>query len=247
MPEKSDGKRIALITGANKGIGFEVARQLGAVGYLVLLGARDTGRGQEAAKRLQATGATVEPLTIDVNNEASIRAAAEVVREQYGRLDVLVNNAGIADLGADGAPSTVQLDVLERTLRTNLYGPIAVTQAMLPLLRKSPAGRIVNVSSGLGSLTQNADPNWAFAGIKPLGYNTSKAALNMFTIHLAWELRDTPIKVNAADPGYTATDMNGNQGTQTIEEGSEAIVRLAQVPADGPTGGYFDRHGVVPW
>lgn len=246
MADKDASKKIALITGANKGIGYEVARQLGGLGYVVLLGARDPVRGDEAAKRLQRSGAHVEPLALDVTDDASIEAAAEVVREQYGRLDVLINNAGIADRG-DGAPGTVRLDAIERTWRTNFYGVVAVTQAMLPMLRKAPAARIVNVSSGLGSLTQNADPHWEYAAIKPLAYSSSKTALNMFSVHLAWELRETPIKVNAADPGYTATDLNDNRGTQTIEEGSEAIVRLAQLPSDGPTGGFFNRDGVVPW
>jgi len=239
----AEGK-IALITGANKGIGKEIARQLGAQGMTVLIGARDTGRGEAAAAELTAGGADAHAVRLDVTDAASIEAAAHQIESEYGKLDVLVNNAGIA---LDGAPGGVDVDTLRRTYETNVFGVFAVTKAMTPLLKKSEAGRIVNMSSGLGSLTQNSDPNWGFAGVKPLAYNSSKAALNMITVIFAAELKDTRIKVNAADPGFTATDLNQHRGNRTVEQGATAAVRLATLPADGPTGGYFDEDGVVPW
>jgi NAD(P)-dependent dehydrogenase (short-subunit alcohol dehydrogenase family) len=246
MPTEISATRVALVTGANKGIGFEIARQLGRRGMTVYVGARDGGRGIEAAEKLQGEGIAARFVELDVLREGTIRAAAATIEAAHGLLDVLVNNAGIADRG-DGPPSRADLDALRRTLLTNFVGPAAVAQAMLPLLQRSKAGRIVNVSSGLGSLAQNADPGWAYAPVKFLGYNASKAALNMLTVQLAFELRDTPIKVNSADPGYTATDLNDHRGTQTVEEGSAEAVRLALLPADGPTGGYFSSAGPVPW
>ncbi|MBV9849935.1 MAG: SDR family oxidoreductase [Armatimonadetes bacterium] len=240
----ADGK-IALITGANKGIGKEIARQLGTQGLTVLIGARDAGRGAEAADELMREGIDARAVLLDVTDQASIAAAADRIKGELGRLDVLVNNAGIA---LDRVPpSQLDLDTLRRTYDTNVFGVFAVTKAMLPLLRKSDAGRIVNMSSGLGSLTQNSDPDWGFAGAKPLAYNSSKAALNMITVIFAAELKDTPIKVNAADPGFTATDLNQHRGTRTVEQGAAIAVRLATLPPGGPTGGYFDDDGVVPW
>jgi NAD(P)-dependent dehydrogenase (short-subunit alcohol dehydrogenase family) len=237
---------IALVTGANKGIGFEIARQLARRGMIVYVGARDRTRGTTAAEKLQGEGLAARFIELDVLREETIRAATATIEAAHGRLDVLVNNAGIADRG-DGPPSRADLDAVRRTLLTNFVGPAAVTQAMLPLLRRSPAGRIVNVSSGLGSLAQNADQAWAYAPVKLLGYNASKASLNMLTVQLAFEFKDTPIKVNSADPGYTATDLNDHRGTQTVEEGAAEAVRLALLPADGPTGGYFSSAGPVPW
>ena len=148
---------------------------------------------------------------------------------------------------SDGPPGTVDLRAVQRVMETNFFGTLAMTQAMLPLLRTAPAARIVNVSSGLGSLTLNGDPNWEFAAFKLLGYNASKAALNMLTVQLAYELRETAIKVNSADPGFTATDLNGHQGHQTVEEGAAEPVRLALLPSDGPTGGFFETAGPRPW
>lgn len=238
-------QKVALITGANKGIGFEIARQLGTQGLTVLLGARDLGRGADAAAKLAAEGITAHAIRLDVTDSGSIGEAASRIEQEFGRLDILVNNAGIA---LDSGPaSRLDLETLRRTFETNVFGVFAVTQALLPLLRNSEAARIVNLSSGLGSLTQNSDPRWEFAGVKPLAYNSSKAALNMLTVILAAELRETPIKVNAADPGYTATDLNQNRGTRSVAQGATAAVRLALLPADGPTGGYFDENGVVPW
>ncbi len=241
-----DNKKVALVTGANKGIGFEVARGLGKAGMTVLLGARDAARGAESAAKLRGEGLDVREIAIDLGDEATIGAAAGKIEAEVGHLDVLVNNAGITSPG-DGPPSKTDLAAVRSTFETNFFATIAVTQAMLPLLRKAPSARVVNVSSGLGSLALNSDPASPYAEVKILGYNASKAALNMMTIQLAYELRDTGIKVNAADPGYTATDLNGHSGPQTVEEGAEETIRLALLPDDGPTGGYFDRHGVVPW
>jgi NAD(P)-dependent dehydrogenase (short-subunit alcohol dehydrogenase family) len=246
MDSKSTSKRIALVTGANKGIGFEVARQIAASKCTVLLGARNRALGEEAAAKLVAEGMDVRWLEIDLTVPATIAAAAERIAAEYGYLDILVNNAGMVDQG-DGPPTASKLDAIERTLRVNFVGSVAVTQAMLPLLRKSPSARIVNVSSGLGSLTKMSDPKYAYVAFSYLGYGASKAALNMFTVQLARELEGTSIKVNSADPGYTATDLNGHRGTQTIPEGAAETIRLALLPDDGPSGSYSDRNGVVPW
>lgn len=238
--------KVALVTGANKGIGFEIARQIAGSGCLVLLGARNRTLGKEAEATLEAEGLDVRFLSIDNTDHATIAAAANTIASEFGHLDILVNNAGISD-PADGLPSTAMLDAVERVLRTNFLGSVAVTQAMLPLLGKAPAARIVNVSSGLGSLTQNSDPAWPHYPAKILGYNASKAALNMLTVQLAYELRDTPIKVNSADPEYTATDLNGHRGTQTVREGAAEAIRLALLPEDGPTGTFSNSAGIVPW
>jgi len=239
-------RRIALVTGANKGIGLEVARQLGKAGHHVLLGARDEARGRAAAKTLQDEGIAVRFVTIDLSDSASLKAVAADIEANEGRIDILVNNAGVAIQG-DGLPGSTDLDVVRRTFETNFFGTVAVIQALLPLVKKSRAGRIVNVSSGLGSIALNADPNWDYAAVKLIGYNGSKAALNMFTVLLAAELKDTGIKVNAVNPGYTATDLNGNSGHQSIEEGAAETVRMAQISDDGPTGGFTSTEGVEPW
>ena len=238
-------RRVAVVTGANKGIGLEIARQLAREGITVYLGARDASRGQAAAEKLRAEGLDARPLALDVTNDASAGAAAALIERDAGRLDILVNNAGIAI--DDAPPSRVSMDVVRRTYDTNVFGVVRVTQAMLPLLRKSDAGRIVNLSSGLGSITRNTDPSWEFAGVKYLAYNSSKSALNAITVQFASELRDTPIKVNAADPGYVATDMNRHQGVRSVEQGAATPVRLALLPPDGPTGGYFNDEGALPW
>jgi NAD(P)-dependent dehydrogenase (short-subunit alcohol dehydrogenase family) len=239
-------KKIALITGANKGLGFETARQLAKQNTKVLIGARDETRGREAAEKLQNEGFDVEFIHIDVTDEKTLEAAAKYVEETYGKLDILVNNAGIAvEYGLE--PGEINLEKIRQTFDTNFFGVIAVTKAFLPLIKKSESGRIVNVSSGLGSLAQNSDPNWDFSAVKPVAYNSSKAALNMFTVILADQLKDTKIKVNSADPGYTATDLNHNSGPKTVEQGASIIFDLATLPADGATGGYFDDQGVVPW
>ncbi len=238
--------KIALITGANKGLGFETARQLSAKGYTVLVGARDETKGLSAVEKLKDESFDADFIEIDATNTETIKSAVEKVGEKYGKLDVLVNNAGIA-LDSAEKPSEVSEDLLRKTFDTNFFGVIAITQAFLPLIKKSENGRIVNVSSGLGSLTQHGDPSWEFYNVKPLAYNSSKTALNAFTVTLAHELKDTNIKVNSADPGYTATDLNGNSGYKTVEQGASVITDLATLDEDGATGSYFDDQGVLPW
>jgi NAD(P)-dependent dehydrogenase (short-subunit alcohol dehydrogenase family) len=242
----SSSTKISLITGANKGIGFEIARQIGRTGASVLLGARHLSAGETAAAVLDGEGVTAICIAIDVTDRASIAAAAARIEAEFGLLDILVNNAGINDPG-DGLPSAAGLDAVERVFRTNFLGALAVSQKMLPLLRKARSGRIVNVSSGLGSLVQNGDPNYSSAAVKLIGYSAAKAALNMLTVQLAYELRDTAIKVNSADPGYTATDLNGHRGHQTIPQGAAEAIRLALLPDDGPTGSFSNINGRVPW
>ncbi len=185
-------------------------------------------------------------MQLDVTRLATIEAAVAAIKRDFQRLDVLINNAGIID-PADGPPSAAEVEAVRHTMETNFIGALAVTRAMLPLLREAPAARIVNVSSGLGSLKLNGDPDWEFAPYKLLGYCGSKAAMNMLTVQLAYELRGTAIKVNSADPGYTATDLNGRSGHQTIAEGAAEPVRLALLPPDGPTGGYSSTAGPLPW
>jgi NAD(P)-dependent dehydrogenase (short-subunit alcohol dehydrogenase family) len=234
--------KLALVTGANKGIGFAVARELAAKGYTVLLGARDRQRGEAAA----ATIPGAKFLQLDLNDAQTVQAAAQEIETAYGHLDVLVNNAGVYDSG-DGLPGAASLDAVRRTFETNFFGALTVAHTMLPLLRKSSAARIVNVSSTLGSLTLQSDPANPYAAFRSTGYSGSKAALNMLTINLAAELRDTPAKVNSACPGYVATDINGNSGHRTVEQGAAIIVHLATLDADGPTGGFLDDNGSIAW
>ncbi len=240
-----NNNKVALVTGANKGIGLEIARQLGKQSVTVLVGARDGRRGEEAATQLRQEGIDARFVTLDVTDQATIDGAAHTIDQEFGRLDILVNNAAI---GLDKAPpSQIDSDLLRRTFDTNFFGVFAITKAMLPLLRKAPAGRIVNMSSGLGSLAQTSDPNWGFAQVNLLAYNSSKTAVNALTVQFANELRGTSIKVNAADPGYVATDLNEHRGHRTVEQGAATPVRLATLPEDGPTGGYFSDDGPVPW
>jgi NAD(P)-dependent dehydrogenase (short-subunit alcohol dehydrogenase family) len=237
---------IALVTGANKGIGYETARQLGVAGATVLLGARDPERGQAAAAALRADGITAEWVRLDVTDQAAIEAAAKWIEEEYGRLDVLVNNAGIV-VEWDEQPDRLPMAKLRATYEVNVFGVVAVTNAMLPLLRRSAAGRIVNVSSELGSLARTSDPDSPYSEIRLLAYNSSKTALNALTVQYANALRDTPIKVNATNPGYCATDMNGHSGHRTAAAGAASGVRLARLPGDGPSGGFFEDGGLIPW
>ncbi len=243
---KNSSEKIALVTGANKGIGREVARQLAALDCTVLLGARNRVLGHEAAAQLAGESRDMRFIEIDLDDSATIAAAVDKIEADFGRLDILVNNAGMIPDG-DGPASTSSTVAIERVLRVNFVATVAVTQAMLPLLRKSSCARIVNVSSGLGSLTRSGVSGSQNAANKYLGYAASKAALNMLTVQLADELCGTPIKVNSACPGYTATDLNHHRGTQTVEEGTVEIVRLALLPDDGSSGGFSDRHGIVPW
>jgi NAD(P)-dependent dehydrogenase (short-subunit alcohol dehydrogenase family) len=246
---------IALVTGANKGIGLETARQLGARGATVLAGARDEERGEEAERALQAAGADARFVPLDVTDPGSIQRAADWIDREYGRLDILVNNAGIA---RGNLPSETDLDAMREVYEVNVFGVIRVTNALLPLLRRAPAARIVNVSSEVGSITSMTDPSSPLAHMPgSVAYPSSKSALNMITAMYAKELRNTPIKVNAANPGYTKTDLNRNSGFRSVAEGAEANVYLAKLPADGPSGilwghlwsadGPADAYGVLPW
>ena len=231
-----------LITGANKGLGFETARRLVAAGHTVWIGSRDAERGRRAAERL---GARFVPL--DVTDDASVAAAVRAV-EAGGGLDVLINNAGIegrtADNGVVGA-AEVTAEQMRTMFETNVFGPVRVTHAFLPLLRRSAAPVVVNVSSGLASITRLADPADPAYGYPGVAYPASKAAVNMLTVQYAKAFPE--MRINAVEPGFTATDLNGRTGTQTVEEGAEIIVRMAQVGPDGPTGGYFDAAGPLPW
>jgi NAD(P)-dependent dehydrogenase (short-subunit alcohol dehydrogenase family) len=235
---------LALITGANKGIGFEAARQLAALGIRVLIGSRDSKRGQEAVIALKQQGIVAQALAIDVTDAVSIKAAAQIVQE-FGQLDILVNNAGI---GLDRfVPSEVDIAHVREVMDTNLFGAIATTQAFMPLLRKSAAARIVNVSSMMGSLFHLADPQWVGHQMLYTSYSISKAALNAFTAVLSAELLGSPIKVNSVEPGYTATDMTKGNGFQTVEQAAKVIVKYATIDDAGPSGGYFDINGRIAW
>ena len=246
---------IALVTGANKGIGLETARQFGARGFTVLAGARDEERGLAAERELRADGVDACFVLLDVTADASVREAADWIEREYGRLDILVNNAGIA---RGDPPSQTDLDVMHEVYEVNVFGVIRVTNAMLPLARRAPAARIVNVSSEVGSISSITDPASPLGQMPAsLAYPSSKAALNMITAIYARDLRDTPIKVNAANPGYTKTDLNRNSGFRSVTEGAEATVYLATLPADGPSGilwghlwsadGPADAYGRLPW
>jgi NAD(P)-dependent dehydrogenase (short-subunit alcohol dehydrogenase family) len=238
--------KIALITGANKGIGFEVARQLGKQRCTVLIGARDAKLGQDAAEKLSKEGIDAHFIELDVTHRQTIEAARAQIEKEFGRLDILINNAGINAPG-DGPPSKVDLDAANRVIQTNFIGALAVAQIMLPMVRKSAGGHIINVTSELGSITGHSDPNWKFAPVKFIAYCASKAAMNMMTVQLAYELRDTNVKVNSVNPGYTATDLNNNQGPQTLEQGSAEIVRVALLGDDGPTGQFLETGGSLAW
>lgn len=239
-------KKTALVTGANKGIGRETARRLAELGMTVLVGARDRGRGESAVASLRTNSHDVHLVHLDVADEASIARAAADVTVRFGRLDVLVNNAAIA-IGS-GPPSKQGVASMRELFATNVFGLVAVTQAFLPLLEKAPAARIVNLSTSLGSLRLSADPENAVSQQGGFfAYSASKTAVNAFTVRLANELRSKNVKVNSACPGYVATDLNQHRGVRTVEEGAEIIVRLVTLPDDGPTAGFFDDAGTVPW
>ncbi|TDU88242.1 NAD(P)-dependent dehydrogenase (short-subunit alcohol dehydrogenase family) [Kribbella voronezhensis] len=238
--------KIALVTGATKGIGRQIVQQLGERGYTVLVGSRDLARGQATVKELVAEGIDAAVVQLEVTDERSIRAAAEEIERTSGRLDVLVNNAAIIAEG-DTAAAEIGLDVLRRGYETNVVGLVATTQAMLPLLRKADGARIVNLSTELSSLTLVGDPAERASTVRMLGYNSSKVAVNMVTVMLANELRGTGILVNAADPGKCATEMGGLDTPRTPAQGAAVAVRLATLPADGPTGELHNEAGRLPW
>jgi NAD(P)-dependent dehydrogenase (short-subunit alcohol dehydrogenase family) len=249
-------KPIALITGANQGIGLQIAKDLAAKEFVVLVGSRDFENGKKAAATIDGEAHAIQ---LDVTDQVSIDAAAKRVREEFGRLDVLINNAAISrtpnlvgisieDYAARTRPSVVSLDDVRAVWETNVFGVLAVYQAMLPLLREAPHARIVNVSSGVGSLTRNADPAFGYRAFFGPVYPASKTALNAMTLAMAIELESTGIKVNAVSPGYTRTNLNGFQGTETVEEGAAEAVRVALLGPDGPTGTFTHATlGTLPW
>jgi NAD(P)-dependent dehydrogenase (short-subunit alcohol dehydrogenase family) len=236
---------IALVTGANKGIGYEIAAGLGALGWSVGVGARDKAHREDAVEKLRAAGADAFGVPLDVTDDASVAAAAALVDERAGRLDVLVNNAGVIG-GRPQEPTVVDPETVRTAVETNVIGVIRVTNAMLPLLRRSASPRIVNMSSRVGSLTLQTTPG-AETGPIAAAYPPSKTFLNAVTVQYAKELRDTNILINAGCPGYCATDLNGFRGFRTPQQGAAIGIRLATLPDDGPTGGFFDDAGVVPW
>ncbi len=248
-----NNKPVALVTGANQGIGLQIAKEMAEHGFTVLVGSRNFEKGETAAKSI---GADAHALQLDVTDEASIFAAAQRVRGEFGRLDVLVNNAAIGHTGKLGTPleeilkssraSVASLDEVRAVFETNVFGVLAVTQAMLPLLREAPAARIVNVGSGVGSLALNADPSFEYRTGYGVVYAASKTALNAITLSFAIELEDTNIKVNVASPGFTATALNNFAGRDTVEQGARNPVRVA-LEENGPTGTFSGPSGPIPW
>jgi NAD(P)-dependent dehydrogenase (short-subunit alcohol dehydrogenase family) len=239
------GQTIALVTGANKGIGYEIAAGLGALGWSIGVGARDEGRREAAVRKLRAGGVDAFGVPLDVTDDASVTAAAGLIEERAGRLDVLVNNAAVTG-GTPQMPTTVDPLAVRAAVETNVIGVIRVTNAMLPLLHRSESPRIVNMSSVVGSLTRQTAPD-ADSGPISAAYAPSKTFLNAVTIQYAKELRDTNILINAGCPGFTATDLNGFRGVRTPEQGAAIAIRLATLPDDGLNGGFFEDAGVVPW
>ncbi|MFC7546272.1 SDR family oxidoreductase [Plantactinospora sp. GCM10030261] len=255
MNEPTPQRKIALVTGANKGIGRATAEQLAALGMTVLIGSRNPRHGEEAAAAVRTAGRDAHAVTVDVVDPITVRDAARWIEARFGRLDVLVNNAGITGSGRvspadahDQVPSSVDLDMVRAVFATNVFGVIQVTNAVLPLLRRSPAPRVVNVSSHAASLTLTSDPEGPFASLVPsAAYSPSKTALSALTVQYANELRKDGILVNAAAPGFCATDSNNHTGFLTPAQGAAVVVRLATLGADGPTGGFFGEEGPVPW
>jgi NAD(P)-dependent dehydrogenase (short-subunit alcohol dehydrogenase family) len=239
----------ALVTGANKGIGYEIAAGLGALGYRVGVGARDAARRETAVEKLRAAGVDAFGVALDVTGDRSVTEAAELIERRAGRLDVLVNNAGISgDTGPGWVqdPTTLDLDLVRTVVETNVLGVIRVTNAMLPLLRRSASPRIVNVSSAVASLTRQADPGIEIGPVMA-AYAPSKTFLNAVTVQYARQFTGTNILINAACPGLVATDFTGFHGPRTPEQGAATAIRLATLPDDGPTGAFFEDDGAIPW
>ena len=252
---KTTKSSVALVTGGNRGLGLQTARELGRRGITVVLGVRDISKAQPAVKALRDEGINPETIRLDVADASTYREAFEFFEGSYGRLDILVNNAGVwledpppkVALPGGNRTSTLPEEILRKTFETNFFGTVALTQHLLPLLRKSVAGRIVNVSSIQGSLTLQSDSSSPIYPYKVFAYDTAKAALNSFTIHLAHELKDTPIKVNSAHPGWVKTEIGGEDASLEISEGGKTSALLATLPADGPTGDFFHMQERVPW
>ena len=242
--------KIALVTGANKGLGLETSRQLAPYGVTVLMGSRDIAKGEAAVKTLRDEGHDVVFVRLDVTNSDHIRQVKDHIEESYGRLDILVNNAGILSPNEpllSNSSESISDKALRETFDVNFFAQVAITQALLPLLKKSAAGRIVNVSSILGSLTLHSKKDSGLSAIKPFAYDSSKTALNQFTVHLAAALADTPIKVNSAHPGWVKTDLGGDQAPMDVVKGAQTAVRLAVLNGDGPTGRFFHFDEELPW
>jgi NAD(P)-dependent dehydrogenase (short-subunit alcohol dehydrogenase family) len=251
-------QKIAFITGGNRGLGYQTALELGTLssngdrGAKVVIGSRDLAQGEQAVAKLRAAGVDADVLRFDVTKPADHKAAYDYFNSKYGRLDILVNNAGIAagsfpGTGPEHSAVDVPMDLLRKVFETNFFAQVAVTRALLPLIKKSPAGRIVNLASILGSLALHANPKSPIYNAKSFAYDASKTALNAFTVHLAWELRDTNIKVNSAHPGWVKTDMGGPQATMELSEGAKTSATLATLAADGPNGGFFHLGQTLPW
>ncbi|MGI9088828.1 MAG: SDR family oxidoreductase [Chthoniobacterales bacterium] len=239
--------KIALITGANKGIGLETARQLGQQNITVLIGARDPAKGEQAADELRKKGIAARALELDVDDAESIRQAVRQVENEFGQLDILINNAGVMLDDEKKKVSEQPLDLWKKTFATNVFGVIATTQAFLPLLKKSDSGRIVNLSSILGSIHYHSTPGSPVYDKKLPAYNVSKSAINAYTVQLAYELKDTKIKVNAAHPGWVKTEMGGEGATMELADGAKTSVQLATLGADGANGTFSHRGKALPW
>lgn len=242
-------EKVAFITGGNKGIGLETALQLGKLGIKVVIGTRDPQKGKAAVDKLKTQGVTAEAIPLDITRPADYQEAYNYFNQHFGRLDILINNAGISkeDFGGGNRTSATSPEILRETFDTNFFGTVALTQTLLPLIRKAPAGRIVNLSSILGSLTLHADPNSPIYNAKVFAYDASKAALNAFTVHLAHELQGTRIKVNSAHPGWVKTDMGTDAAPMEIPDGAKTSVALATLSDDGPTGAYIHMGQALPW
>lgn len=241
-------KKVALITGANRGIGLETAKQLGQQGVTIVAGARTLQAAEETTAKLKAEGVDAYGIKLDVTNAEDRAAAAKFFAEKFGRLDILINNAGVAaSTGFTNVTSQVEDEELFRIFNTNLFSLVSLTRELLPLVKKSPAGRIVNLSSILGSLTLHADPASPIANFKAFAYDASKSALNAYTIHLAHELKDTPIKVNSAHPGWVKTEMGTDAAPMEIPDGAKTSVALALLAADGPSGRFIHLGAELPW
>lgn len=244
----NSSQKIAFVTGGNRGIGYETAKGLGALGISVVIGSRDLTKGEAAAQRLRVLGYQAEAIQYDADQENAADRAYDYFNQHYGKLDILVNNAGILQEPLMSTnSSTVNLQTLQATFQTNLFAVIALTQKLLPLIKKSAAGRIVNLSSILGSLTLHSMPNSPIEPAKSFAYNASKTALNAYTIHLAHELRDTNIKVNSAHPGWVKTDLGGDSAPMELEEGGKTSVQLATLTNEAATGGFYHQGEALPW
>lgn len=249
MVNCESNSKVALVTGANKGLGFEMSRQLAQQGFTAIVAARKLEAAEEAATKLKNEGLQAEAIALDINDSAQIQSAVQEIRNRFGKLDVLINNAGVMLDGewAISNASSVSVDIIRKTFDTNFFALVEVTQALLPLILKSQSGRIVNMASIEGSLTLHADPSSYIYDSKPFAYDASKAAVNSFTVHLAHVLRNTPVKVNSAHPGWVKTELGGDGAMMDITEGAKTGVQLATLPDEGASGGFFHLGQPVPW